>query len=81
MANDPTPAFDVGPLSWVQGEIDQALTRGLETIATFKANPTDPTALKHARAHVHAPWPSMRLDRPLLGDARFRPDHQEEQVW
>ena len=53
MANDPTPAFDVGPLSWVQGEIDQALTRGLETIAAFKANPSDPTALKHARAHVH----------------------------
>ncbi len=53
MANDPAPAFDLGPLSWVQGEIDQALTRGLETIAAFKANPTDPTALKHARAHVH----------------------------
>jgi chemosensory pili system protein ChpA (sensor histidine kinase/response regulator) len=53
VANDPTPAFDVGPLSWVQGEIDQALARGLETIAAFKANPTDPTALKHARAHVH----------------------------
>ena len=53
MANDSTPAFDVGPLSWVQGEIDQALTRGLETIAAFKANPADPTALKHARAHVH----------------------------
>ena len=53
MANDSTPIFDVGPLSWVQGEIDQALTRGLETIALFKANPADPTALKHARAHVH----------------------------
>ncbi len=53
MATDPTPVFDVGPLSWVQGEIDQALTRGLETIAAFKANPADPTALKHARAHVH----------------------------
>ena len=53
MATDPTPAFDLGPLSWVQGEIDQALTRGLEAVAQFKANPADPTALKHARAHVH----------------------------
>ena len=53
MATDPIPAFDLGPLSWVQGEIDQALSRGLETIAVFKANPADPTALKHARAHVH----------------------------
>jgi len=53
VANDPTPIFDVGPLSWVQGEIDQALTRGLESVALFRANPADPTALKHARAHVH----------------------------
>ncbi len=53
MAIDSTPVFDLGPLSWVQGEIDQALTRGLETIAQFKANPADPTALKHARSHVH----------------------------
>jgi len=53
VANDLTSIFDVGPLSWVQGEIDQALTRGLESIALFRANPADPTALKHARAHVH----------------------------
>jgi chemosensory pili system protein ChpA (sensor histidine kinase/response regulator) len=53
VANDPTPVFDVGPLSWVQGEIDQALARGLDSVALFKANPADPTALKHARAHVH----------------------------
>ncbi|HQR11459.1 MAG TPA: Hpt domain-containing protein [Casimicrobiaceae bacterium] len=53
MATESNPVFDLGPLSWVQGEIDQALTRGLETIAQFKANPSDPTALKHARAHVH----------------------------
>jgi chemosensory pili system protein ChpA (sensor histidine kinase/response regulator) len=53
MANDPTPEFDLGPLSWVQGEIDQALTRGLEAIAQFRANPIDGTSLKHARSHVH----------------------------
>ena len=53
MANDPTPIFDVGPLSWVQGEIDQALARGLEAIALFRDNPSDSTALRHARAHVH----------------------------
>ncbi|MFO1396100.1 MAG: Hpt domain-containing protein [Burkholderiales bacterium] len=53
MAHDPTPDFDLGPLSWVQGEIDQALTRGLEALAQFKAKPQDGTPLKHARAHVH----------------------------
>ena len=53
MAIEPTPEFDLGPLSWVQSEIDQALTRGLEALATFAANPADSTSLKHARSHVH----------------------------
>ena len=53
MATEPTPEFDLGPLSWVQGEIDQALTRGLEGLAQFRADPADSTPLKHARAHVH----------------------------
>jgi chemosensory pili system protein ChpA (sensor histidine kinase/response regulator) len=50
---DAATEFDLGPLSWVQGEIDQALTRGLESLATFKASPKDAIALKHARAHIH----------------------------
>src|SRR3978361_211725 len=50
---DHPPEFDLGPLSWVQGEIDQALTRGLDCLATYKASPRDMTALKQARAHVH----------------------------
>ncbi|MFO1322849.1 MAG: Hpt domain-containing protein [Burkholderiales bacterium] len=53
MATEPTPEFDLGPLSWVQGEIDQALSRGLESLAQFRANPDDGTQLKHARSHVH----------------------------
>jgi chemosensory pili system protein ChpA (sensor histidine kinase/response regulator) len=53
VATDSTTVFDLGPLSWVQGEIDQALTRGLDAIAIFRANPKDATSLKHARAHVH----------------------------
>jgi chemosensory pili system protein ChpA (sensor histidine kinase/response regulator) len=48
-----TPQFDLGPLSWVQGEIDQALTRGLESLAAFRKSPKDAIALKHARTHVH----------------------------
>ena len=32
----------MGPLSWVQGEIGQALARGLESLAAFAATPTDP---------------------------------------
>ncbi|HSS70726.1 MAG TPA: Hpt domain-containing protein, partial [Casimicrobiaceae bacterium] len=53
MALDNAPEFDLGPLTWVQGEIDQALTRGVEALATFKAAPGDSTALKHACAHIH----------------------------
>jgi chemosensory pili system protein ChpA (sensor histidine kinase/response regulator) len=45
--------FDLGPLSWVQGEIDEALTRGTDALATFRANPADAGSLKHARSHVH----------------------------
>src|SRR6202051_1860840 len=53
MVTDTAPEFDLGPLSWVQGEIDQALSRGVDALATFKAAPRDATALKHARTHVH----------------------------
>ncbi|HSC23555.1 MAG TPA: Hpt domain-containing protein, partial [Casimicrobiaceae bacterium] len=51
--SDTATDFDLGPLTWVQGEIDEALTRGSESLAAFRANPGDNAALKHARAHVH----------------------------
>ncbi|HEY1326462.1 MAG TPA: Hpt domain-containing protein [Casimicrobiaceae bacterium] len=44
--------FDLGPLSWVQGEIDQALGRGLDALALHRDS-GDGAALKHARAHIH----------------------------
>ena len=53
MPNDTAPEFDLGPLSWVQREIDQALTRGCDALAAFKAASGDPLQLKHARQHVH----------------------------
>jgi chemosensory pili system protein ChpA (sensor histidine kinase/response regulator) len=53
MAIDTTPEFDLGPLSWVQGEIDQALTRGVDALEAFKASPRDATHLKVARSHIH----------------------------
>ncbi len=53
MATEPTPEFDLGPLSWVQGEIDQALTRGLEALAAYRANGADSSSLKHAGSHIH----------------------------
>ena len=53
MAIDTAPEFDLGPLSWVQREIDQALSRGVDALAAFKAAPHDATTLKHARTHIH----------------------------
>ena len=53
MPMDTAPDFDLGPLSWVQGEIDQALARGLEALAVFRQQPEDAGSLKHARTHVH----------------------------
>ncbi len=53
MATDYATDFDLGPLSWVQGEIDQALTLGLEALAAFRATDKDVASLKHARTHIH----------------------------
>jgi chemosensory pili system protein ChpA (sensor histidine kinase/response regulator) len=53
VATDTATEFDLGPLSWVQGEIDQALTRGLESLVAFRTTGNDQTALKHARTHIH----------------------------
>ena len=53
MLSETATEFDLGPLSWVQGEIDEALTRGTAALAAFRAAPADTASLKHARAHVH----------------------------
>ncbi len=53
MVTDTNSEFDLGPLSWVHGEIDLALTRGLESLARFKTDAADTAALKHARTHIH----------------------------
>ncbi len=53
MTTDNAPEFDLGPLSWVQGEIDQALSHGVDALEAFKASPRDATKLKVARTHVH----------------------------
>jgi chemosensory pili system protein ChpA (sensor histidine kinase/response regulator) len=44
--------FDLGPLTWVKGEIDQALLRAEEALGLF-VDSDDPTQLKFCRTHVH----------------------------
>src|SRR5574343_301552 len=44
--------FDLGPLTWVKGEIDQALERAEEAFGQYVAE-ADVTRLKFCRTHVH----------------------------
>ncbi len=45
--------FDLGPLTWVKGEIDQSLTKGLAALQKYVASPEDKTPLQHAQTHIH----------------------------
>lgn len=44
--------FDLGPLTWVKSEIDQALQRAEEALSQFAVS-ADATQLKFCRTHVH----------------------------
>jgi len=44
--------FDLGPLTWVKGEIDLALGRAEEALAAWVAG-GDPTQVRFCRTHVH----------------------------
>ena len=44
--------FDLGPLTWVKGEIDLALQRAEEALGQYEAG-ADGTPLKFCRTHVH----------------------------
>src|SRR6266705_2303058 len=45
--------FDVGPLSWVKGEIDNAIQRAQEALRAFAANSADAAQLKSIQSHLH----------------------------
>ena len=45
--------FDVGPLTWVKGEIEQALAKAADALVAFAANPLDTTQLKFCKTHLH----------------------------
>src|SRR5437867_3994776 len=45
--------FDVGPLSWVKGEIDHAIQRAQEALRAFAANSGDAAQIKSSQSHLH----------------------------
>ena len=45
--------FDVGPLTWVKGEIDQALDSVQENLGTFANNLDDTSVLRFSQTHLY----------------------------
>ena len=45
--------FDIGPLTWVKGEIDAALSAARERLAEVQADPAQREPLRFAQSHVH----------------------------
>jgi len=45
--------LDIGPLTWVKGEIDQALDLAKERLAVFFGNPGDFSPLRFCLTHLH----------------------------
>ena len=53
-------AFDLGPLTWVKGEIDLALQRAGEALAQYEAA-ADVTQLKFCLTHVHQVYGALSI--------------------
>ena len=45
--------LDIGPLSWVRGELDQALTQAAEALGRAEAEPGEADQIQFARSHLH----------------------------
>ena len=45
--------LDIGPLTWVKGEIDQALDQAGQNLAGFFGNPGDLSPLRYCLTHLH----------------------------
>ncbi len=53
--------FDIGPLTWVKGEIDQALEKSLACLRAYAANPAETTQLKFSRTHFHQAHGALQI--------------------
>ena len=62
--------FDVGPLTWVKGEIDQALNHAQEKLAQFVQNTEDFSQLRFCLTHLHQVTGALQMVG-LEGVARY----------
>src|SRR5262245_24226740 len=53
--------FDIGPLTWVKGEIDQALEKSLGALRAYAANPEDAKQIRFAQTHFHQAHGALQI--------------------
>jgi chemosensory pili system protein ChpA (sensor histidine kinase/response regulator) len=53
--------FDIGPLTWVKGEIDQALAKSLAALQAYAANPEDAKQVKFSQTHFHQAHGALQI--------------------
>ncbi len=65
-----TGEVDIGPLTWVKGEIDQALSRAVVALRAFASKPADVNQIKQSQIHFHQAHGALQIVG-LDGVARF----------
>src|SRR5512134_603144 len=53
--------FDIGPLTWVKSEIDQALERSLTALRAYAANPGDSNQIRFSQTHFHQAHGALQI--------------------
>ena len=53
--------FDIGPLTWVKGEIDQALEKSLAALRAYAAQPEDAKQIRFSQTHFHQAHGALQI--------------------
>jgi chemosensory pili system protein ChpA (sensor histidine kinase/response regulator) len=53
--------FDIGPLTWVKSEIDQALERSLTALRAFASDPGDSNQIRFSQTHFHQAHGALQI--------------------
>src|SRR5512134_3994365 len=53
--------FDIGPLTWVKSEIDQALERSLTALRAYATNPGDSNQIRFSQTHFHQAHGALQI--------------------
>jgi chemosensory pili system protein ChpA (sensor histidine kinase/response regulator) len=53
--------FDIGPLTWVKSEIDQALERSLTALRAYASNPADSNQIRFSQTHFHQAHGALQI--------------------